>query len=164
MNITICGHAKAVKILELSPNQLDVIFISNPDDKYGVSTSEKIPLLTKEFCCLLFHDISFDRGSLTPPNQTDIEKALDFAKGRNDLIVTCQAGISRSSATAYVIQAAELGAIDALNVLDLNIHFPNDLIIEHGSKILNNPELIDAMKKWKNKAEQFQIQDQIELS
>ena len=44
MNITICGHAKAVKILELSPNQLDVILneINKGEEEIQDKPKEKL--------------------------------------------------------------------------------------------------------------------------
>ena len=160
MDITICGHRKAVKILEAFPNQLDVVFISSPDTEYAIESSEKIPVLAKETCRLLFHDISSPRGSMVPPSQSDIEKALAFAKGRNKLIVTCQAGVSRSSAIAYLIQAAEVGMNDALNILDPEIHQPNSLIVFLGSKILKNPDLVELINNWKNAANEYQSEQE----
>lgn len=160
MDITICGHRKAVELLEVSPNQLDIVFISSPDSPYSVESSHKIPGLSKDICQLRFHDISFPRGSMTPPSRDDVQKALDFAHGRDKLIVACQAGISRSSAIAYLIQAAEVGMIEALNVLNPKIHQPNSLIIVHGANILGEPDIVDLMDKWKNKADEYQWEDE----
>jgi predicted protein tyrosine phosphatase len=156
VDITICGHRKAVDLLEASPNQLDIVFISSPDAPYAVESSHKIPKLAKEVCHLLFHDISFPRGKMTPPSREDVQKALDFAKGRDKLIVACQAGISRSSATAYLIQSMEVGMVEALKVLNPQIHHPNSLIVAHGANILGEPDMVDLINKWKNKADESQ--------
>jgi len=163
MRIKILGHARVAKFLEQNPNQFDVIFISDPRNSYAIEGSEKIPKLAKEICNLFFYDlISAGKDTFPGPSQEDIEKALAFAKGRENLLVSCQAGISRSSATAYVIKAAETNPIDALDILDKSMHLPNDFIIYHGSNILNL-NLTDVINKWKKKAEQFQIQDEIKL-
>lgn len=161
MAIKILGHARAVKFLEQNPDQFDVIFISDPRSSYAIKGSEKITKLAKEVCSLFFYDlISAGKETFPGPSQEDIEKALAFAKGRENLLVSCQAGISRSSATAYVIKAAETNPIDALDILDKSMHIPNDFIIYHGSNILNL-NLTDVINKWKKKTEQ--IQDEIEL-
>jgi predicted protein tyrosine phosphatase len=156
MQLTICGHLRAVYLLSQNPNQ-DVIFISGPDNPYGIDGSEKIQGLAKDYCELLFHDISYPIGNLTPPARSHIEQALEFAKNRMNLIVACQAGISRSSATAFVIKAAEVGSTEALNILDPKIHMPNRIVIQHGSKILGDPDMVDIMDAWKNKSDECQI-------
>lgn len=163
MKIKILGHASAAKFLEQNPNQFDVIFISDPRNSYAIEGSEQIPKLAKEICSLFFYDLISEGKDMFPgPSQKDIEKALEFAKGRENLLVSCQAGISRSSATAYVIKAAETNPIDALDILDKSMHLPNDFIIYHGSNILNL-NLTDVINRWKKNAEQFQIHDEIEL-
>lgn len=156
MNITICGHRQAVRLLEENPGQLDVIFISSPDDPYSIQGSHKIPELAKEICEILFHDISMPRGKMIPPTREHVQKALHFAKGRDKLIVACQAGISRSSAIAYVIQSAAVGIFDALNILNAKVHHPNSLIVVYGANILGEPEMVDVIDKWKNMADEQQ--------
>ena len=93
---------------------------------------------------------------MDPPKRHHVQKALDFAKGRDKLIVACQAGISRSSATAYVIQAAEVGPLEALKVLNPKIHSPNLVVVKHGADILNELDMIDLISTWKNKSEEAQ--------
>lgn len=156
MELTICGHRRAVEILEESPNQLDIIFISSPDGRFSVTNSFRIPELARECCEILYHDVEFSIAHMDPPKKHHVEKALDFAKGRDKLIVACQAGISRSSATAYVIQASEVGILEALKVLNPKIHSPNAAVIKHGSEILNEPDMVSLIQQWKAKADEDQ--------
>lgn len=159
MEIRICGHRKAVEILQESPKQLDVIFISGPDQRFAVNGSYMIPELAKECCEILYHDVTQARAHLEPPQPYHVKKALEFAKGRGKLLVCCQAGISRSSATAYVVQTAEVGPMEALKVLNHKIHSPNKLVVAHGANILGLPEMVELITAWQQKADEEQMHD-----
>ncbi|MCO5065515.1 MAG: tyrosine phosphatase family protein [Rhizobiaceae bacterium] len=55
------------------------------------------------------HDISEAQEGMTLPGEDHVHGILDFARGwdrRRPLVVHCYAGISRSTATAYMIAAA----------------------------------------------------------
>lgn len=156
MEITIAGHRRAAEILEASPNQIDVIFISSPDAVYAVEGSSKIEGLAKECCTLLFNDVSQPIGNKVTAKKEDVQKALDFAKNKEKILVSCQAGVSRSAAIAYLIAAQEAGVNEAFSVLNPEVHMPNSLIIRHGAFILNNPDMMDLMDRWKYAADESQ--------
>ncbi len=82
---------------------------------------------------------------------------MDFAKGKDELIVSCQMGVSRSSATAYIIAAAALGPDEAFKVLDKTIHSPNGMVIRHGADILGDPDIVSKMNTWKYQADEEQL-------
>lgn len=54
---------------------------------------------------LSFHDISEARPGLVAPDRATVQAILDFARDARDhsILIHCLAGISRSSAAAYVI-------------------------------------------------------------
>ena len=137
-------------------DEFDKLFISSPGSKFNVRNSEKIPELARECCEILYDDISFPRGNMEPPRREHVQKALDFAKGRDNLIVACQMGVSRSSATAYLIKASIFGANEALDLLNPHVHNPNSLVIAHGANILGMPEMIQIIEVWKSKSEEAQ--------
>jgi predicted protein tyrosine phosphatase len=145
-----------VELLEAEPKQLDIVFISSPDGRFAVTNSFRIPELARECCEILYHDVAHTIAHMDPPRKHHVEKALDFAKGRDKLIVACQAGISRSSATAYVIKASEVGIVEALTVLNPKIHNPNIAVIKHGAEILNLPDMVPLIRAWKDKADEAQ--------
>jgi len=149
MQITIAGHKRASEILEAEPNQVDVIFISSPNAIYAVEGSDKIEGLAKECCKLLFNDVTTLREELVPPKREDVQRALEFAEGKDRLLISCQAGISRSAAIAYLIAAREVGITEAFNVLNPDVHIPNSLIVRHGALLLNEPDIIEMMNHWK---------------
>lgn len=160
MNIKIVGHKQALKLLEESPNQLYVIFISSPHErrKYAVEGSERIAGLAKECCELFFDDVTWPIHNEVVAQESDVKKALDFAKEKSDVIVTCQAGVSRSSAVAYCIATALNGPLLALSVLNQRIHSPNELVVKHGSIILENPEMLDIIQRWKSETISSELQ------
>ena len=164
MKLTICGHDVAAKILEKSPKKLDIIFISSPENKYAVDGSEKIVELARESCELLFNDITFPIGhSRVVPEEHHVKKALEFAKGKKELIVSCQMGVSRSAAIAYLIEASIVGYEKAFDILDMKIHSPNLLVIKHGAKLLGEQQILAAMLDWKNKSNELDYPDVWEL-
>ena len=58
---------------------------------------------------LVMHDIAEAQDGMTVPGETHVLKLLDFARGwdrAQPLVVNCYAGISRSTASAYIIAAA----------------------------------------------------------
>lgn len=58
---------------------------------------------------LVFNDIAEPREGLTPPTATDIQTLLDFAAdwdGARPMLIHCWAGVSRSTAAAYVVACA----------------------------------------------------------
>ena len=58
---------------------------------------------------LTMHDIVDEQDGFTPPSRAHVEALIDFARGwdrEKPLVVHCYAGISRSTAAAYVIAAA----------------------------------------------------------
>ncbi len=58
---------------------------------------------------LSMHDITAAQEGMTAPGEVHVRSLLDFAKGwdrARPLVVHCYAGISRSTASAYIIAAA----------------------------------------------------------
>ena len=54
---------------------------------------------------LTFHDIAAPTPGLEPPQKRDMQELLDFVRGwnrRSPLLIHCWAGISRSTASAYI--------------------------------------------------------------
>jgi predicted protein tyrosine phosphatase len=58
---------------------------------------------------LVMHDIAEAQDGMTLPGETHVRSLLDFGRrwgGARPLVVHCYAGISRSTASAYIIAAA----------------------------------------------------------
>jgi predicted protein tyrosine phosphatase len=89
------------------------------------------------------------------PTLEHIEKALEWSKGRDKLISCCHAGVSRSSAMAYLLACRECGPGTVLSVLRPHKHWPNRLIVHLGSQILNDPLIWQTFVEWQKKETGF---------
>lgn len=81
--------------------QFDLLTLLSPDqarDDRRIRGSERHLELS-------FHDITEIRPGLVAPDRVIMQEILDFARGARDheMLIHCWAGISRSSAAAYVI-------------------------------------------------------------
>ena len=86
-----------------------------------------------------------------------IKEDIDFS----NLIVTCFAGISRSSGIAYLV-ACLLGMdpYEAIKHLNTEKHYPNIRIVSTGAVMMSNPEIIIAAMEFILKADRL-FQEQL---
>lgn len=82
------------------------------------------------------------------PKSDQIKEILDWSDGRTNIIVHCTAGISRSSAMAYLIKCKHESIEEGLKILNFDIHWPNEYIVLLGSKILKDYKVIDELERW----------------
>jgi len=82
------------------------------------------------------------------PREEQIKELLNWSKGKHDFVVHCTAGVSRSSAIAYVLACCFMPPSEAISVLDPYKHDPNDLIVQLGAKLLGNPEVLAELKRF----------------
>jgi predicted protein tyrosine phosphatase len=75
----------------------------------GTEIKRPATILEQDHLILSMHDIAEARDGMTPPGEAHVQSLLDFA-GKWDrtrpLVINCYAGISRSTASAYIIAAA----------------------------------------------------------
>lgn len=101
----------------------------------------------KSFEVIYFHDNSQPSPGRILAAKEDVEKALAYAEDKDALIVSCAAGISRSSAIAYIMARKYEDKEQAMKILDRDKHWPNRHVLHLGGKILNLPlakEIDDA--------------------
>jgi predicted protein tyrosine phosphatase len=75
----------------------------------GTAMTRPAGLAAQNHLLLSMHDIAEAQDGLTPPGEAHVRAVLDFAFAwdrRRPLVVNCFAGISRSTASAYIIAAA----------------------------------------------------------
>jgi predicted protein tyrosine phosphatase len=113
---------------------------------------------------LYFHDITGARDGLIPPNVESVGAILDFARswtGARPMLVHCWAGISRSSAAAYMIACArnpgcEPEIADALRQR-APFATPNPLIVALADDVLRRSgRMVDAIARIGRGADAFQ--------
>jgi predicted protein tyrosine phosphatase len=126
-------------------NKYNVILYTNSE----MSPSPLVHHNAKELIHFPVDDIDhYEYHSLTAPTPKDIKNALISSEDKENLICACHAGVSRSSATAYLVGSKKWGPEAGLDVLQKDKHFPNRLIVWIGSKILNLPAIWDKFVEW----------------
>jgi predicted protein tyrosine phosphatase len=97
MKLIICPLAELETALAATPSH--ALSLISPDmETPNIRTAHRL--------ILRFHDISVPQEGLTPPSPADIENLIAFARswhGPAPLLAHCWAGISRSTASAYII-------------------------------------------------------------
>jgi len=145
MKIRIMGQTALKELMKAEPKKHDVLHYTNSD---AAPTQE-----VKDFANDWFHIAADDIDHYGfkmhfPPTAKNIADALDWSKGKTELVVACHAGISRSSATAYLIAARALGSEWALDILKKGYHYPNRLIVYIGSKLLKDDKIWERFVGW----------------
>ena len=96
---------------------------------------------------VLKFDDCWDGSQGVVPTVEDVKKALEWSEGKDNIVVHCSAGITRSSAIAYVIYCKKLGVADAIENIDFRKHAPNHLIVKIGADILGDPLIESEFEK-----------------
>ena len=104
----------------------------------------------KDVLSVTFDDVTSDNcAPYVTPSIEDVKSILDWSKDKDDIIVHCTAGISRSSAIAYLIEYEKTKSfLDALETLNYVLHCPNKLIVCQGAAIFKNFDIFSALLSW----------------
>jgi predicted protein tyrosine phosphatase len=155
--IYIAGHTKPTLPLVLnSVPDLDAIIITNHATEFPAWIAEKV----KSYLHLRFDDINHNPGPpWIPPAQEHIEKALEFAKDKTKIVVACHAGVSRSSAIAYMIASRVWGTEEALSILKPGTHWPNPTLIQIGQQMFPTERIMPTVIEWCDKNSIFLLTD-----
>jgi len=146
MSIIIASRRTSRELVQEHPGRFNVVSILEPE---LLEAPKEIKEFAKDYLPLFFHDIEYKREGFVEPKYEHIEKALAWAEDKDELIVACQAGISRSSAVAYLIQCTrEHHPRLALKILKPLKHHPNSLIVNLGADILKNDAIVDEYHNW----------------
>lgn len=145
VEIKIFGRRDLEIFLTEHPKEYDVIH-------YTESTWPPLPFVktnAKEWLHLPVDDIDhYEYKSSSAPLAEDVKKFIQFGSGREKLAIACAMGISRSTATAYVIGSSIWGPTEAIKLLEIGRSSPNRLIVYMGSQILGEPDIWNHYVKW----------------
>jgi predicted protein tyrosine phosphatase len=133
----------------------NLIFITDKRNPFFCKGTEQVLSSATHSLMLQFDDIEKKENRFVLPTKDDVEAALNFANDKDNIVVSCTGGISRSSAIAFLIVAKREGIEEALKILNPKLHFPNSLIIELGAKLLKKPEIVKAIEDWKQMADKI---------
>lgn len=146
--IEIYSLTKVLILIATKKTNYNIVSIRDPED------ADEIHQIFKRYkenyqsvFPAIFDDIQFAIKGYTAPDEGKIKDILEWSRNKNNLLVHCNAGISRSSAIAYLIACTQKEPAEAIKVLDPAMHWPNRLIVEIGSKVLGNPEIIQTLNE-----------------
>ena len=155
MEIRIASYIAASFLLEREPNKWHALVLLDS----GKQTTDYLKTHTRSFACLHFDDVEAAFPNKQPPTKTLIQQALDFATGKDNLLVSCRAGQGRSVATAYVISCREHGVDEALKLLNPTRHFPNRLVVSLGDAILEDSTALQRFDDWRQRHAHVKLSD-----
>jgi|SaaInlV_100m_DNA_2_1039680.scaffolds.fasta_scaffold17815_3 predicted protein tyrosine phosphatase len=141
MNIQIFSARMAAKELKSSPNKWHVVSIRGIRHTPTVHPLDFVEDSPKDMIIVRFDDISWSTDpslGYSPPKREDVEKIFNWVdeKEPENLMVHCWAGISRSSAIAFLLSCKYEQDTKAL--LNPDRHKPNVIVMDYGLDILNN--------------------------
>jgi predicted protein tyrosine phosphatase len=152
MKIDILSHRNLVEHLAANSKMLDAIMIVNHNPRWANDEQAERIRLAKEHArdllVLTFDDTTFHRDGYQAPEPRHVREALEWAKDREEFVVSCTAGKSRSSSIAYVLASKKIGPEEAIRILDPNRHIPNEWVVKHGSELLDNLQVWDLFLEY----------------
>ena len=99
-----------------------------------------------------FDDLRFPEEGFITPSHEHIRRILKWAKGKERIAVHCTAGISRSSAVAYLIACQRVSPKKAVKILDPAKHCPNKIVLEIGKEIFKDESICTEYAEWFEKS------------
>jgi predicted protein tyrosine phosphatase len=159
----ICGHGSVHGLLAEDPRARDLLLVTNPGFMPFGDDANRVLAMARRVLRLEFDDFTsmpepyFEFADFTTvpaekvvlPAIEHVQQALEWARGSEDLIVACHAGVSRCSALAYVLRSRDWSPSQAIKLLTRGYHSPNRLIVEIGAKLLANPAVWDTYEVWR---------------
>ena len=149
--IHICNRSRAARIKRRGWS--GVITLADPGQR-DVLAFHKWP--HPEHLVVRCEDLDYETPGFITPTEEHVQRIIDFGRNHVDggILIHCNAGISRSSATALTILADRLGPGKEQDALDQMLFMqpeavPNILIVMHADMLLGRDgSLIYAMVKW----------------
>jgi len=148
MEIRIGSYVAASFLLEREPNQWHALVLLDS----GKEATDFVKTHARSYLYLQFDDVEEPRTNKQSPTKALIEQGLNFAKGKDKLLVSCRAGQGRSVAMAYVICCQEHRAAEALKLLDPTRHRPNRLVVAIGDTLLEASDVLDQFGRNRSPA------------
>src|SRR5262245_44410735 len=155
MEIRICGYVAASLLLEQEPKQWHTLVVLDS----GKRPTDFVEAHALSHLYLNFDDIEQPHSSKQPPTSALIAQGLEFARGKEKLLVSCRAGRGRSTGMAYLICCQERGVAEAIQLLDPTRHRPNRLVIALGDALLGNPDVLARFDEWRDRHRDIRLSD-----
>jgi predicted protein tyrosine phosphatase len=158
MEIRVGGYLEGSFLLEQEPGQWHALVVLDS----GRQATEFVARQARSHLYLRFDDVEEPRANKLSPAEAQIRQALDFAAGKDRLLVCCRAGQGRSAALAYVIRCRESSVAEALKLLDPTRHRPNRLVVALGDAFLGDPAVLDQFDEWRRRHAHIRLADYLD--
>lgn len=150
--IQVCARYEVKDFLKDQETPKDWLVVSvreYADEDRELSDIDEWKDIPGEVLPLYMDDIPWSNRRMEgAPQVQDVGRVIKTCAGRRRILVHCWAGVSRSSALAYIIAcAASRSAEAALSVLNA-AHEPNEIIVHYGARLLGSNRIWDVMKNW----------------
>jgi predicted protein tyrosine phosphatase len=155
VEIRIGGYLWGSFLLEREPKRWHALVVLDS----GKQPTDFVEAHARSHLYLRFDDVEEHRANKESPTKVQIQQALEFAAGKDKLLVACRAGQGRSVALAYVIGCRECGVPGALRLLDPTRHRPNRLVVSLGDALLGDPAVLDQFDEWRRRNAHIQLSD-----
>jgi predicted protein tyrosine phosphatase len=155
MDIRICGYIAASDLLARESGEWHALVVLDSN----AHPTDFVACHAKSHLYLRFDDIEAPRDNLVCPNERHVVEALQFAAGKERLIVTCRAGQSRSAALAYLHTCQHAGPAQAVDLLNPTRHIPNRKVVMLGGIYLNTPVIWQQFEDWRQKNAHIRLSD-----
>jgi len=143
MKIEIFSAQNAARELKSHRNRWHVVSLRDAPNSMGLHLHPVTPYedCAKSIIIKYFDDISdtkYEMSGYVAPKREDILDIFDWVDKEDpkNLMVHCFAGVSRSSAVAYLIAYRKFGPKRANKVIDSKLHRPNSLVLDLGMSIM----------------------------
>lgn len=121
--------------------------VTNNSQKYAVIAIYEFDMMHQvrhiephcQSLLLEFDDITSDKPRA--PKFEQVQQALEWAKDKDkeNLIVACAQGVSRSAALGFLIECQTKTPLEAAsNLWQTNKHYPNELILKYGCELMGD--------------------------
>jgi predicted protein tyrosine phosphatase len=155
VDIRIAGYVAPSLLLEREPRRWHALVMLDSDQQETDFVAERA--LSHLF--LRFDDIEEPRDHKHLPSKPLLRDALQFARGKDKLLVSCRAGRGRSVAVAYTIACQQLGVAEAVRLLDPTRHRPNRLVVRLGSELLEDASGLAEFERWRRDNANVRLSD-----
>lgn len=143
MKTTIVSRKRLMEITDQNPGTIDAIIIHEKRCSVDI---DAIAAKCRNALVMEFNDVTWE-DDVAPPKKQHVEQALEWSKDKEDIVVACAAGKSRSAAIAYVIECAHKNPTEAIKIFDPKFHYPNELIVKYGIDILGEA-IVPPMQEY----------------
>lgn len=143
------SHIAANVFLKKEKKKWDVIFIKSTIlQKEEIEITFNVRDNARSYFQLIFDDIDCQFPPYLLPTLAEIKAALMFAEDKTNVLVSCNNGLTSAPAIAYLIRCTFLNPDEAIEIFS-KFHHPNKYIINLGSDILKNSDIVTVFNDWK---------------